>query len=592
MGTQRMKYWIARAVTGTLHLEPTRERMTLTQRTHTILDSLLRTTGGKHAFVVQRTGKEREIARVVSCSSSEPAALPEFFPLDVEPWNAVSRTGEFWCSAGEDARESTAILRFDTPRHADKMLVLMLGDARPHASAIEPCMRLVSGHLGEVWKQTPVSASAVTRVAPASVAAGQALMAQRLDEVLEQARADRKSTHVLIAVDLDGFTAISASYGQDAAAQLLESVGDRLRECLRPTDVVARYGCDEFCILVQCNGEKPLAETVSAKLQEKLAAPFRVESHDIAVTASVGVTRVLPTHASAVDVRQDAYAAVHHAKVFGGNQCAVFDEEMHAKTKAKLRLEAELRHAIDRNEFSLHYQPIVSATTGKVSALEALLRWEHPERGTLPPSEFLEALANAGLMTEVGRWIVSEACRQAVAWRTSGECDAAISINVSPRQLLETAFVRDLSQQLDESGAEPSWIEIEITEDIALGDGEAAMDMLYAIRERGVRVRIDDFGTGYSSLSYLQRLPVSGLKIDRAFIEQLEYDTHRQEIVGAIVRLAHVLGLDVVAEGIERPAQLSALVELGCDFVQGYHISRPQPAAEIAAWMGARGTLP
>jgi diguanylate cyclase (GGDEF)-like protein len=565
--------------------------MPLTQHSSTILDHLLRITGGKHAFVVQRTETARRETRVVSSSTPEAGGMPDFSSLDLEEWNAVSRTGQFRCMSSDDLRRSTAVLRFDTPRHTDKTLVLVLGEAHAQASVIEPCMRLVSGHLSDVWKQTPASTQVVTRVAPASMAAGQALMAQRLDVVLAEARAQQKSTHVLLAIDLDGFTAISASYGSDAAAQLLESVGERLRECIRPGDVVARYGCDEFCILVQCTGEKPLTETVSAKLQEKLAAPFRVESHDIAVTASVGITRVLPEHESEADVRRDAYAAVHHAKVFGGNQCAVFDEDMHAKTKAKLRLEAELRHAIDRDEFCLHYQPIVNATTGKLSALEALLRWEHPVRGTLPPSEFLEALANAGLMTEVGRWIVSEACRQAVEWRAKAGFEAAISINVSPRQLLETAFVRDLSQQLDESGAEPSWIEIEITEDIALGDGEAALDMLYAIRERGVRVRIDDFGTGYSSLSYLQRLPVSGLKIDRAFIEQLEYDTHRQEIVGAIVRLAHVLGLDVVAEGIERPAQLSALVELGCDFVQGYHISRPQPAVAIAAWMDSREAL-
>jgi EAL domain-containing protein (putative c-di-GMP-specific phosphodiesterase class I) len=297
---------------------------------------------------------------------------------------------------------------------------------------------------------------------------------------------------------------------------------------------------------------------------------------------------VLPEHHTAADVRRDAYAAVHHAKLVGGNRCALFDESMHSKTKAKLRLEAELRHAIDRNEFRLHYQPIVSASTGTVVAFEALLRWEHPQRGCLPPSEFLDALVSAGLMSEVGHWAVGEACRQAVEWRRSRGYDVAISINVSPRQLLEVTFVHDLSFQLDASGALPTWIEIEVTEDIALGNGEAAMEMLHAVRSRGVRVRIDDFGTGYSSLSYLQRLPVNGLKIDRTFIEQIEHDQQRREIVGAIVRLAHVLGLDVVAEGVERQGQLEALVALGCDFVQGYHISRPQDAMSIAAWMDAR----
>ncbi len=575
--------------------------MTRARDIHTLLDQLIRTTGAKHAFIAQRVGEHRPIARVLARSGVTQSPVPDAFPLDVAPWNAVGTPGDFWCSTHQGNSRYTvhgdfaSVLVFEARRHADKLLVLVHDAAVANPAVIEPCMRLVSSHLAYVWPHTPVSTTSVrtldvreSRVEHVSISASQALMAHRLDAAVVQARADQRSSYVLIAVDVDGFTGISASYGQDAAAQLLESVGERLRSCLRPSDVIARYGCDEFCILVQCSSERPIAETISEHLQQQLSAPFRVETQDIAVSASVGIARVLPEHESEADVRRDAYAAVHHAKVFGGNQCALFDETMHANTRAKLCLEAELRHAIDRGEFRLHFQPIVSTATGKLSALEALLRWEHPVRGCLPPSEFLETLSHAGLMTDVGRWIVGEACRQAVEWRAVSDFDAAISINVSPRQLLDATFVHDLSVQLDQSGAKPSWIEIEITEDIALGDGEAAMDVLQALREMGLHVRIDDFGTGYSSLSYLQRMPVSGLKIDRTFIEQLEHDTHRQEIVGAIVRLAHVLGLDVVAEGVERAAQLEALLTLGCDFVQGYHISRPRPAADIAAWMAPK----
>jgi diguanylate cyclase (GGDEF)-like protein len=410
-------------------------------------------------------------------------------------------------------------------------------------------------------------------------------MAQRLQQIVTNARLDGQSAYVLLALDLDGFTAISASYGPKAAAQLLDAVGGRLASCLRPTDTIARYGCDEFCMLVRCTSDRPLEANIYERVQQQLAAPFLIEGHHVAVTACVGIARVHTRHETANDVRRDAYAAVHEAKMLGGNQCTLFDDGMHEKTRARLQLEAELHHAIERREFRLHYQPIVSAATGRLVSLEALIRWQHPVRGCLPPSEFLEALSATGLMTEIGSYIVTEACRQSAVWRTDPSFDASVSINVSPRQLLESGFIDEVMRILGENGAEPSWLDLEITEDIALGDGEAALDALRVIRDRGVQVRIDDFGTGYSSLSYLQRMPVKGLKIDRAFLEQMEHDSRRREIVGAIIRLAHVLGLDVVAEGVERQEQLEELRTLGCDYVQGFFISRPLPAEEVTVWL-------
>lgn len=417
------------------------------------------------------------------------------------------------------------------------------------------------------------------------ILAAQALMTQRLEAAVERARQDGRSGHLFLTIDLDGFTAISASYGGDAAKALLLSIGDRLRSCLRATDTIARYGCDEFCILIRCSSDHPFATSMADRIHQQLAAPFVVAGRPIAVSVSVGVARVRHDHASGADVSRDAYAAVHQAKMLGGNQYALFDEGMHEKTRARLQLEAELRHALDRREFVLFFQPIVCLRTGRLVTLEALLRWEHPTRGCLPPSEFLDTLAAMGLMTDVGRWIVAEACRQSVELRRRLEFDASISINVSPRQLLEHDFVGQTALQIADAGASPEWIEFEITEDIALGDGEAAMRILHDLRQRGVRVRIDDFGTGYSSLSYLQQLPVHGLKIDRAFLEQFETDTHRREIVGAIIRLAHVLGLDVVAEGVEREEQLNALRDLGCDLVQGYHIAQPMRAQRVVGWI-------
>ena len=414
--------------------------------------------------------------------------------------------------------------------------------------------------------------------------AGQILMAERLEAAVAEARRDGKSNYILLAIDIDGFTAISASYGKDASLRLLAAVGDRLRARLQPTDAIARYGCDEFCILARCKSEDPQTD-VSTRIQRQLAEPFALEGRDIAVSVSVGIARVLPTHTSAASVNSDAYAAVHHAKMNGGNQCAVFDSAMHESTRARLQLEAELRHAFERDEFVLHYQPIVACNSGELIALEALIRWEHPVRGCLPPSEFLDVLASTGLLTDVGRWVVSEVCRQWNGWRRMNAPDVYISINVSPLQLVEPGFVDDVITMLAVNGTPTSAIAFEITEDLALGDGEIAMRALYRLREHGIRVRIDDFGTGYSSLSYLQRLPVNGLKIDRAFLDQLENDGHRRAIVGAIIALAHVLGLDVVAEGVERGEQLQELQSLGCDFLQGYHISPPMSRENVIAWV-------
>ncbi len=411
------------------------------------------------------------------------------------------------------------------------------------------------------------------------------LLTERLEDAVARARDDGRSDYVLLIVDVDGFTAVSASYGKEASARLLDALGHRIRACLHEEDVTARYGCDEFFILVRCSGDSHVAAAVSERMRGQLASPFAIEDRLIAVSVSVGIARVRPSHHCASDVIRDAYAAVHHAKIEGGNQCTLFDAGMHEKTRARLHLEAELRQAFDRREFVLHYMPIVSVMTGRLVSLEALIRWAHPTRGCLPPAEFIDVLLATGLMKEVTRWIVSDVCRQLITWRrheTWG--DAHVSINVSPRQL-EPGFVEDVTAILEETGVSPGWIAFEITEDVELGGGERTIRALSDLRDRGIRVRLDDFGTGYSSLSYLQRLPIHGLKIDRSFLDHIESNPNRREIVGAIIRLAHVLGLDVVAEGVERQTQEDALRALHCDLIQGFHISPAITGEAIVEWM-------
>jgi EAL domain-containing protein (putative c-di-GMP-specific phosphodiesterase class I) len=318
-----------------------------------------------------------------------------------------------------------------------------------------------------------------------------------------------------------------------------------------------------------------------------LSAPYPLGAREIALSTCIGIALVRPDHATAADVTRDAYAAMHRAKSAGSGRCALFDAGMHEATVAQLTLVAELRAAIDRREFRMFYQPILGCRNGALMSLEALIRWEHPTRGCLPPSEFLEASSRAGLMKEIGRWTVGEVARQSLEWRDQAGLTVPIAINVSPRQLADPAFVREVLMIVSRVGASPQSMAFEMTEDIELGQGDAPLRALRELRTAGFRVRIDDFGTGYSSLSYLQRLPIDGLKIDRAFLRHIERDDKQREIVSAIIRLAHVLGLDVVAEGVERREQLETLGRLGCDNAQGHFLSPPLPAQQMKAWLTA-----
>jgi diguanylate cyclase (GGDEF)-like protein len=595
-----MKYWNACFGRDILWSEPLRRVMTdlipsdraagamAALDVFAMLESLVQATGAPYAFLACQSANEPLHANIIAASRWAAELFPSKIPLEGEFWRELARTGERWIESPAGTHSaadpvfavvngtSVAALSFYLTAGGGRNFLVLVSDA-PLGDRVllRSCMLLVAGRLTH---QSHLQLPALDVDSPSG---GQEVMAARLREVVAEARRDAESFYLLLTIDLDGFTAISASYGQELAARLLRAVGERFRGCLRPSDTIARYGCDEFSILVQCSSESSLATLVCERVRQQLAAPFPVDGYHIAVSASVGIARVHPQHESGDDVRRDADAAVHEAKMLGGNQCVLFDEGMHEKTKARLRLEAELRHAVDRGEFRLHYQPIVSVATGRLVSLEALIRWQHPVRGCLPPSEFLDALVATGLMPDVGRYVVREACRQAAEWRRDPTFDVSISTNVSPRQLLEPRFLDDVTTMLADADAKPSWIAMEITEDISLGDGDAALKVLQELRARGIHVRIDDFGTGFSSLSYLQWLPVKGLKIDRAFLQELETDTRHLEIVGAIIRLSHVLGLDVVAEGVERHEQVEVLRALGCDFAQGFLISKPMPAAEV-----------
>jgi diguanylate cyclase (GGDEF)-like protein len=408
----------------------------------------------------------------------------------------------------------------------------------------------------------------------------------RLAAAVERVRATGHETHAALMIDVDGFSSVQASFGRRAASRLLAVVGNRVRECLGPDDEMLHLGGDAFHVLLDCKGDLAKAWRVAELMRHVVNTPYALdEIHQVAVTASVGVARVRSHHLRPADVLRDALEALHRAKLAGSARCAVFDEGMHEATIERLRLTAELRGAIDRAEFRMHYQPILNCLDGELAGVEALFRWEHPTRGTLAPAEFLDHLFRLGLMTEVGQWIVEEVTRQAVEWRRTLGLRVPIAINVSPRELADPTYVPRVLATLAAHGAAPDCIAFEVTEDFALGNSDAPLLALRQLNDCGFALRIDDFGTGFSSLVYLQRLPIRGLKIDRAFIQHVELDRKRREIVRAIIDLAHVLGLDVVAEGVERREQLDALRALGCDHAQGYFIAAPLRAAGFRAWV-------
>ncbi|MEO6525811.1 MAG: bifunctional diguanylate cyclase/phosphodiesterase [Gemmatimonadaceae bacterium] len=402
---------------------------------------------------------------------------------------------------------------------------------------------------------------------------------------LELAKQQGWSTHALFVIDLDGFTRVQASFGAAAAERLLLAVGHRLGECLGPDDQAARVGADEFHVLVTCDGDAAGAWRVAELMLHVLTSPYEMEGNQVAITACVGIALARPHHASPTDVVRDASAALHRAKSEGAAQCALFDAGMHEAAIAQLRLGAELRNAIARGEFRLHYQPILRCGSGELAMLEALVRWQHPQRGCLAPCEFLQVLIDADLMTEVGKWIVSEVARQASEWRELAADFVPIAINVSPRQLGDATFLSYVRATMSAWRVPPASIVFEMTEDVELANGESSKRALHELRAAGFRVFIDDFGTGYSSLSYLQHLAIDGLKIDRAFIRDIDVDVRQREIVRAIVQLAHALGLEAVAEGVERREQMETLRSLGCDLVQGHFFSRPLAPPQMRRWL-------
>jgi diguanylate cyclase (GGDEF)-like protein/PAS domain S-box-containing protein len=419
---------------------------------------------------------------------------------------------------------------------------------------------------------------------PLTALPNRALFMNRLSHAIART-ARRPDTVAVLFLDLDRFKVINDSLGHHVGDHLLVEVSARLRECLRPADTVARLGGDEFAVLLEDIDGWGEATRVAERIAAVLERAFVCEGREVFVTTSVGIAFSHSGLTGPEEILRDADVAMYHAKSKGKARYEVFDGRTQSSALDRLDLEIDLRGAVARQEFRLHYQPVVDLTSGRIVEVEALIRWEHRQRGLLPPSDFITLSEETGLIVPIGMWVLEEACRQVHAWQAEYETKPPLilSVNLSARQFQQASLVPDIAELLQETGLPPSCLKLEITESVVMQDAPATLARLHAFKALGVQLAIDDFGTGYSCLSYLKRFPIDVLKIDQAFVRGLGADPEDTAIVRAIVTVAKNLDLSVTAEGIETVEQLTHLRELGCDRGQGYYFARPLAADPLAA---------
>jgi diguanylate cyclase len=379
-------------------------------------------------------------------------------------------------------------------------------------------------------------------------------------------------------LDLDRFKVINDSLGHPAGDELILAVAERLRHCLRRHETIARFGGDEFAVLCEDLAHEQDAVAVAERLLKSFGTPFRLPHGDAVSTASIGIALAVHPDQDGEDLIRDADAAMYRAKQAGGGRLMLFDEVTRQRALDRLHTENGLRQALEREEFRVYFQPEVSIATGEIVGVEALVRWEDPERGLVPPADFIALAEETGLIVPIGAWVLLEACRHGRRWQLErdGEEALTVSVNVSARQLAEPAFVDAVESALAETGMDPAGLCLEVTESVLIEDPESSTETLAALKALGVRVAVDDFGTGYSSLEHLRRFPIDSVKIDRSFVRGLPHSSEDAAIVGAVIELGHALNLSVVAEGVETADQLGNLQSAGCDTAQGFLFSRPE----------------
>ena len=419
---------------------------------------------------------------------------------------------------------------------------------------------------------------------PLTGLANRTVLNDRLEQAQRRAERSRSNVAVLF-LDLDRFKVINDSLGHDAGDDLLIAVAQRLLLSLRPGDTAARFGGDEFVILCEDVVGPHEAVALAERLGEILREPFMLAGDRVFVTASVGIAISSGEGDDAAALLRDADAAMYEAKSHGPARYELFDKRMRQRAVARLELEKDLRRAVEEAQLRVHYQPNIRLDDDAVVGVEALLRWEHPDRGLIPPADFIPLAEETGLIVPIGRWVIETACSQLAEWHRAGASDHGLymSINLSPHQLKDPCLVSDVTAALLRYGVRPQSLCFEVTESALINDIAGASDVLGRLRGLGVRIALDDFGTGYSSLSYLHTLPVDVLKLDRSFIARLSPELRDRAVIAGMVDLAHALDLTVVAEGVETEEQLRGLRELHCDVVQGHHYCKASPPEDLTA---------
>jgi diguanylate cyclase (GGDEF)-like protein/PAS domain S-box-containing protein len=412
--------------------------------------------------------------------------------------------------------------------------------------------------------------------------ANRALFTDRVAHALARRERDGTTLAVLL-LDLDDFKTVNDGLGHAAGDSMLRAVAERLAALVRPGDTTARLGGDEFAMVLVDLPSEPAAVHAVERIITVLGEPLVIEGKEVFVQASIGLAFAGdPADAAATpeQLLRNADAAMYVVKTDGKGRYAIFQPHMHAAALHRLDLRADLQRALDNHEFALHYQPIVSMETGGLVGVEALVRWQHPQRGLVAPDAFIPLAEETGLVVPLGLWVMEQACRQVADWST-GSNGLSVSINVSQRQLRRAEFGGEVGDVLARTGIDPSRIALEITESAIMAEVEPTIARLRALKDLGVRVAVDDFGTGYSSFSWLRQLPVDVLKIDKEFVDELGRRDQGGFLVAAIIDLAHNLGLRTVAEGIERPTQLARLRDMHCDLGQGFHVGKPMPPEDV-----------
>jgi diguanylate cyclase (GGDEF)-like protein/PAS domain S-box-containing protein len=415
------------------------------------------------------------------------------------------------------------------------------------------------------------------------------LLSERIAEIA--LRPEERGAFALMLLDLDHFKEVNDTFGHAVGDALLCKVAARLRRCIRRTDTISRLGGDEFAILLPNVARNRDFAATADKILRALVRPFYLAGREIVIFASIGVAESGGARPDVDTLFKHADSAMYHAKRMGRNNFQFFTPEMMARNVWRMAVETNLRKAISRGELTVYFQPRVALRSRKILGAEALLRWRHEELGFLTPDRFINVAEESGQIVEIGRWVLSEACRRAVDWNNAGR-PSQVSVNLSSREFVMNDLVGSLKETLNQSGCDPRWLELEITESLLLEDNKSVRAMLQTIREMGVAVAVDDFGTGFSALSYLTRFPISTLKIDRSFVSDIERDRKRAELVKAIVGISKALELKLVAEGVETEAQAEFLLRAGCQEAQGYLFGKPMPEAEFDACFRASLATP